>query len=69
MSAFRVEYIQNGPDARDGTFDKPWHVWAPDGSLVGRYPTESRAERERYARTIRAAGIARRAATTTTNRT
>lgn len=40
---------------------RPWQCIAPDGSLVGAYATEERAERERYAREIRAQGIARRA--------
>lgn len=58
---YRVEYINNGADANDGTFDRPWHCFAPDGTLVGRYVTEARAEAERVGREIRAAGNARRA--------
>lgn len=50
-----MQYIE-GP-----TNGKPWRVIAPDGSTVGDYHSEQRAENERYARTIRAQGIARRA--------
>ena len=59
---YRVEYINNGPEANDGTFEKPWHCVSPDGTVVGRYSTEDRADRERFARNIIAEGQKRRAA-------
>lgn len=53
---YRVTYKEGAEHSA-----RPWHCLAPDGSVVGAYATEERAERERYAREIRAQGIARRA--------